>query len=180
MSQPWKQLPPWVEVELPKTSCRTLYSVINELDVEKALRYRPKAGATYCNIFVWDVTKALGVEIPHWYDPKTGQACEPGPRTKEMTANLMARWLHTFGPTFGWAELDKNEALDAAAADRLVLAVWDSGSKGPGHVAVVLPEGTIAQAGAQNFVGKTLSAGFGDRPVKFYATECKVSDAVQS
>ena len=57
--------------------CRSpalLDRLIEQFDVENSARYTPHkhGGDTYCNIFVWDVTSALGAEIPHYVDAQTG------------------------------------------------------------------------------------------------------------
>jgi hypothetical protein len=59
-------------------------------------------------------------------------------------------------------------ATDAAARGHLVVVGWDSKGKGSGHVAILLPEGPIAQAGRKNFVGRTVAEGFGKYPVRFF------------
>lgn len=54
-----------------------LYSaIINQFGVETNPRYRPRNNNTYCNIFVWDVSSAMGAEIPHWINPNTGEAVD--------------------------------------------------------------------------------------------------------
>lgn len=162
MDANWGNIPPWLPVDLPDSRKQTLHDIITALDVEKALRYAPR-GDTYCNIFVWDVSRAAGCEIPHWYDLQTGQYREVG-HGIEMHANRMVDWLKG-----NWAEMVRDAAFDAAAAGYLVVCGWRNPG-GIGHVAVLLPEGTIAQAGASNFVGKPINHGFGKYPVRFFAS----------
>ena len=177
--QPWKTTPPWLPIELPEANRRDLHSVVAALDVENALRYKPKASATYCNIFVSDVTGAAGYAIPHWADTHTGEAVEPGSRnSREQRANDMVRWLHN--PRHGWTQISRPDAHLIAATGGLVVLGWDSQSARPGHIAIMLPEGTIAQAGAQNFVGGTIAKGFGELPVKFFCSPKKPWPAPQA
>lgn len=166
-----KITPPWKDITVPTRllppSPEKLRAVINDLDVENAPRYQPSSYGTYCNIFATDVLAAMGFPPSHWVNPDDGSPSEMG-KGQELTANLMARWFTKFGAAQGWVDADRQTATDAAARGHLVVVIWDSQGKGPGHVAIMLPEGTIAQAGAENFVGKTIREGFGNRPVKFW------------
>lgn len=166
----FKETPPWQSIkppssQLPNTEGK-LRKVVDELDVENAARYKPQPSATYCNIFVSDVLTAMGLEPGHWIDDD-GHPAEDG-HGWEMTANRMVRWFRTTGKDYGWVETDRRIALDSAARGHVVVVGWDSQGKGPGHIAIVLPEGTIAQAGRKNFVGGTIREGFGDRNVRFF------------
>lgn len=166
-----KNTPPWQDVTVPTAklppSPEKLRAVINDLDVEHAARYRKSAYATYCNIFATDVFQAMGFPPSHWVDHGDGSPAKQG-HGEELTANLMARWFHKFGAAQGWVNADRKTATDAASRGHLVTVIWDSQGDGPGHVAIMLPEGTIAQAGSTNFVGKTIREGFGQRPVEFW------------
>ena len=105
--------------------------------------------STWCNIFVWDVTCAMGAEVPHYVD-EAGRTERVGEGV-EVTANATARWLETYGAAQGWREEGEREAARAAEAGMPALAVWHNTS-GHGHVAVVVPGRNgklhIAQAGA--------------------------------
>lgn len=166
-----KNTPPWQTITVPTAklppSLEKLRAVINDLDVEHAARYKKSAYATYCNIFVTDVFDALGFPPSHWVDPMNGSPAAQG-KGVELNANGLMHWMRTYGPAQGWIHADRTTALDAAARGHLVMAGWDSQSGRPGHVAIVLPEGTIAQAGGTNFVGKTIREGFGNLPVEFF------------
>ena len=132
-----------------------LYSaVVSQFRVEMAGRYQPRDGKTYCNIFVWDVTSAMGAEIPYRTDSVTG---EPWPDDRSnaisMSAARMDAWLETFGSSYGWREVDARTAQMYANQGRP--AVTTAGSIG--HVQMVVPSRdgrfdeergvTIAQAG---------------------------------
>src|SRR5437016_3818100 len=46
-----------------------IYSqLINQFAVGFNPRYLPVHGNTYCNIFAWAVSRAMGAELPHWVD----------------------------------------------------------------------------------------------------------------
>ena len=131
-------------------------AVIAQFSVETAERYRPfRDGNTYCNIFMWDVTSAMGAEIPHYTDPATGDA-RYYPDTqgaRGMTAVLIDGWLKTHGSRYGWRQVDAQTAQMYANAGRP--AVTTGGSLD--HVQVICPSRdggydpirgvTIAQAG---------------------------------
>lgn len=167
----YKNEPPWRPIVLPQsklpTSADKLRIIIDALDVEHAARYRPSSYGTYCNIFAQDVISNMGYHPGHWVRPEDGGPAEVG-KGQELSANLMARWFEEFGAAQNWVLADRKTAMDAAARGHLVVVIWDSQGEGPGHVAILLREGTIAQAGRTNFVGRTIREGFGDRPVKFW------------
>jgi len=168
--QDYKTTPPWLPIETPSAklspSGSKLRAVIAELDVENAPRYRRAGSATWCNIFVTDVLTQMGLQPGHWMR-KDGAPAQVG-KGQEMNANAIVRWLEKHGPRFGWQEADRESAQAAAERGHVVVVGWDSGTSYPGHVAILLAEGTIAQAGSRNFVGETIRAGFGDKPVRFF------------
>lgn len=166
----WMTTPAWVPVDIPSAklphSHDKLRKVVDELNVEKSNRYKRRDGQTFCNIFVWDVTRAMGCEIPHWVNDD-GSPASVG-KGRELNANGIVRWMDTQGPANGWVDADRKTSMDAAARGHVVVLGWDSKSAKPGHVAVMLAEGTIAQAGARNFVGETISQGFGKLKPRFW------------
>jgi hypothetical protein len=142
-----------------------LTRIIQQFKVAVNLRHLPKEGNTYCNIFVWDVTKALGAEIPHWVRDN-GEPCPVG-RGRELDANAVVLWLREHGPDYGWHPANTEGALTAANQGKPTVAVWLN-EGGIGHVAMVRPgqpdpeKGVpIAQAGAVNFDDGYLVDGFG-------------------
>ena len=133
-------------------------AVINQFRVETAERYRPfRNGATYCNIFVWDVTSAMGAEIPHYTDTATGKPLiyPDVSGAKSMTALAIDKWLKTHGSDYGWHEVDAETAQRYANEGKP--AVTASGNID--HVQIVCPSKdgsydpirgvTIAQAGSK-------------------------------
>lgn len=166
----FKDTPPWQSIQPPTASlphhAGKLRKVIDELDVENAARYKPSGSSTYCNIFVSDVLTAMGLQPGHWVTDD-GDPAEDG-HGWELNANRMVRWFRVHGAENGWEETDRPEACDAAARGHVVVVAWDSQSPGPGHIAIMLPEGSIAQAGRKNFVGGTIREGFGTKTPRFF------------
>lgn len=162
----------WLPVFAPLTSDATnrsadLYRrVCAQFNVASSPRYLAIPGSTWCNIYVWDATSAMGAEIPHWYDPASGTKTSVG-RGSEMRANDMYRWLER--QLDGWREGTYAEASAHAARGRPAVAAYFNLTAGrSGHVAMVLPNGNIAQAGASNFYDEPVSRGFGKLPVKYF------------
>ena len=152
----WRPTSPAITSNAENRSPGLYRTVIDQFKVETAERYRPfRDGNTYCNIFMWDVTRAMGAEIPHYTDPDTGE-----PRfypdimnTKSMGAIATCEWLGTHGEAYGWHEVDARTAQMHANEGKP--AVTSAGSLG--HVQIICPSKdgdfdtirgvTIAQAG---------------------------------
>lgn len=137
-----------------------LDKVIDQFEVETSDRYRVRDTSgdgipdTFCNIFAWDVTRALCAEIPHWW------------RGRELSANGVHDWLVQHGRTYGWEEGRAVDAVRAANLGAPAVAVWRNPS-GSGHIAVVRPSLTpsepmmLAQAGRQNLRRASIAQCFG-------------------
>lgn len=123
----------WDPVPLAVTSCPSCRSpdaldeVIDQFSVETNPRYAPEdvtgdgRDETWCNLFAWDVTRALCAELPHWW------------RGRELTANGLYDWLLQYGRHFGWGEGRAVEALAAANAGRPAVAAAAGGERQQGH-----------------------------------------------
>lgn len=161
-SQSYKPSSPAITNYSNKRSANNYYRVINQFDVENNERYEVNKngqGDTYCNIYVWDVTKAMGAEIPHYYNSKTGEALSyPNVQGAEcMTANKMQDWLTTTGKQYGWKEVSAEQAQAYANQGHPAVTTFKN-SSGHGHVQVVCPSQnggydsekgvTISQAGS--------------------------------
>jgi hypothetical protein len=143
--------------------------VINQFGVANNARYLKQGSGetlkTYCNIFAWDVTRAMGAEIPHWVDGK-GNAVAPG-QGSEMNVNSTVNWLSKHGTENGWRKVGADEAQQMANAGHPAIAIWQNPSGASGHIAVVRPgevtaKGpTIAQAGWANYNKTDTQTGFG-------------------
>jgi peptidoglycan hydrolase-like protein with peptidoglycan-binding domain len=142
-------------------------AALNQFAVEKNPRYEKKPGATYCNIFVWDATRAMGAEIPHWVskDGAPTRGYEKG--GKELNADGMREWLADHGKENGWKTVTAAEAQNMANQGHPVVAEI------PGHVGMVRPGEldskwgpALAQAGKHNFNNTHMAYGFGNDKVK--------------
>lgn len=119
-------------------------AVIEQLNVKESGRYEVnKYGNddTYCNIYLWDVTSAMGAEIPHYTDPDTGDIVTY-PNTEgaiQMNANRTYDWLEDNGARYGWYEVTEEQAQALANAGHPAVTAWKNTSGGHGHVQVVSP-----------------------------------------
>ena len=137
-------------------------SVIDQFHVESNERYRVgkmNGNDTYCNIFAWDVTRAMGAEIPHYVYESTGEpASAGGAGIREQTANDVNDWLNTYGAVYGWKKVTAEEAQRYANMGMPAVTSWKNPG-GHGHLQVVSPSAdggynagkgvAIAQAGRQ-------------------------------
>lgn len=166
----WIRHEQWLPLDAPVRSRPgsrdrdTYFRVAQQFRVTEMPRYKANATQTWCNIYAWDVTRAMGAEIPHWYDPATGNSMPVG-KGAEMRANDMVTYLEQ--GRGGWQQVPSEVARSRAAGGYPTVIVWSNPS-GPGHIAMLLPDGTIAQAGASNLWRSSITAGFGYRPLKFF------------
>ncbi len=177
-------VPPWLPVDARITSAPGdrhpgLYDlVIRQFRVFSNPRYavRDTSGDgipdTHCDAFVWDVTRAMGCEIPGGAVDAAGNPAPVGsPGSLELGANGMIRWLRQHGPRYGWREVMQSEAARHARAGRPAVVTWYA--EAPpyiGHMAMIRPAArhtergvAIAQAGAVNCDDCFLADGFGGR-----------------
>jgi len=121
------------------------------VDDEKNLRYQPRDGLTFCNIYAHDYCRLAGVYLPRvwWSAPAllrltAGEDVEPliGNTIFEMRANDLFRWLRDFGATFGWRQtgtLTKLQTeVDLGAIGLIVARRKEDGRSG--HIVMVVPE----------------------------------------
>jgi hypothetical protein len=146
-----------------------LERVVEQFRVEEHPRYRPREvpddvsgvrrQVTFCNVFVWDVTRALACEVPHWWPT--------GGTLRELSANRVVDWLGQHGLRHGWEKSDSGRAALAAAKGEPALVGWRNPAGGHGHIAVVMPprpgeaEVMVAQAGAKCSERLPMSLAFG-------------------
>lgn len=149
--------------------------VINQFAVGHNPRYLPGGGFTYCNIFVWDVTRALGCPIPHWITSAGVISAPFAPHAYEININGGVDWMVKYGaPLHGWRKIDAATAQQYANQGQVAVALWKNPTGGHGHTAMVRP-GTLtargpatAQAGSTNFNEGHLADGFGNLRPLFY------------
>jgi hypothetical protein len=157
-----------------------LAAIVDWLDAENPahLRYRPRDGLTFCNIYAHDFCHCAGAYLPRvWWTARAlvalaqGQAVLPqlGSTISEVVANDLFAWLRDFGSGFGWRQtgsLTKLQTEVNQGAVGLVVARRREGGR-PGHIAMAVPElgdwrakrdaaGEVvaplqSQAGASNF-----------------------------
>ena len=143
---PWQALPAHITSTQGARSAAAYADVLGQFCVGSCRRYAPTKMATYCNIFVWDVTRAMGCEIPHWIDADK-RGCEPGDAgARETTANYLAGWLEDVGRAQGWEQHTRRMCASLAALGFPTVASLQSHGR-HGHIAMVSPDGTLAQAG---------------------------------
>jgi hypothetical protein len=137
-------------------------NVIDQFNVERNPRYTVNKNGnndTYCNIYLWDVTRAMNAEIPHYVDPQTLDA-RSYPDTsgaRELNANGIYDWLGQKGQEYGWVQVSPEQAQIYANRGMPVVTAWKNPDGGHGHVQVVCPSEdgvydasrgvTVAQAG---------------------------------
>jgi predicted chitinase/LysM repeat protein len=148
--------------------------VIDQFAVGNNPRYTPREGNTFCNIFAWDVTKAMGAEVPHWVDG-AGNPTGVG-QGRELDANATNQWLNNEGSRSGWRQVSAQEAQALANQGHPAVASWNNPG-GIGHIAVVRPgevtsQGpAIAQAGAHNFNDGHVRDSFGNANVQYFVND---------
>ena len=151
----------------------TYAQVLNQFAVGNNPRYAPRDGNTYCNIYAWDATKAMGAEIPHWVDRNGSPAAVGASGAHELDANGLNSWLNNHGASNGWRQVSAQEAQAAANQGQPSVASWRNPG-GIGHVAMVRPGEitgggpAIAQAGGSNFNSGHVSDGFGSRQPEYW------------
>lgn len=171
----WLPAEQWWHVTAPFTtgshlrSAALLERVIDQFPLAHPRYQRNSAGFTQCNIFLNDITRALGCEVAQ---------VEQGSRgPHELDANAQIQWLMSRGLLFhGWREVAQPIARQRADDGYPVAATWLN-LGGIGHVAVGTPAplGTpadgilwVAQAGASNFRRGHVTQGFGPRPLRIF------------
>jgi hypothetical protein len=176
----WLEREAYLPVVAPLTNapgCRdaeVLADVLEQFDVTHAHRYErghQGHGETYCNILVWDATSALECEIPHWFNPASGEKA-PVAGGSEMDKwgreHDMGGWLVKFGAAHGWRKVEPAEAAARSDAGYPVVVDYSPGPGREGHVAMLMADGLICQAGAHNLFKGTFGQGFGSLPTTFW------------
>ncbi len=137
----WVASNPSITSNIGQRSADIYRAVINQFNVETNQRYavnKQGQGDTYCNIFLWDVTRAMGAEIPHFTDAAGRPVSSGAGGAKELDANQINTWLNTNGQTYGWTRVSAEEAQYYANMGMPAVTSWKNPS-GHGHVQVVSP-----------------------------------------
>lgn len=113
-------------------------TIINQFDVENNGRYKPRSGNTYCNIYVWDVSRAMGAPVPHHTDSNGNIVSSTTPGARAMTANSMRNWMAgSAGQKNGWKKVSAEQAQNYANQGRPSVVVNHNSSGG--HISMVAP-----------------------------------------
>ncbi len=137
------------------------------VDEEKNLRYQPRDGLTFCNIYAHDYCHLAGAYLPRvWWSSAAllrlaaGETVQPliGNTIFEVRANDLFRWLRDFGATFGWRQtgtLSKLQTeVDLGAIGLIVARRKEDGRSG--HIVMVVPE-TDTPLARRNTVGEVIA-----------------------
>jgi len=92
-----------------RRSLRSTLNVMAQFAPGHNPRYLPDAKGSRAHVFVWDVSRAMGCEVPHFAH---GQ---------ELSLGQTVDWLRAEGPSRGWRKLAVTAALQEV--DRGALAV---------------------------------------------------------
>jgi hypothetical protein len=145
-----------------RRSAELYLNVLHQFAVGQNPRYEPDGpGKSRTHIFVWDVTRAMGVELPHFLG------------ARQLSASQMMDWLRHEGPMKGWRRGDGQAALLAARQGLPVVAIPKDGKVRlmgmvrPGQGA---PDGKplLCAAGLVRGNGLTLLQAFGVFAVDFF------------
>ncbi len=188
-----------VALEAPITNIKeertaiNYYNVLAEFRVETALRYQPKSGKTFCNIYAWDVANAMDIILPH-YLTKELMLADKDAYYYSASANVYACFLEVRGLEYGWKIVEAKEAQERANDGFMTIGVWKNSNAATdengvsahypsGHIVVVRPQPTgsvyqnskgpyIAQAGSFNTMNANISDVFNilQRPNVVYYT----------
>lgn len=108
----WKAVQAPVQSVAGKRSRAVYENVLKQFGVTTNPRYAEDApGKGRGHIFVWDVSRAMNCEIPHFVGPK------------ELTLVQTCDWLRHEGPMRGWKRLTDMEAIEGANAGYMVVAM---------------------------------------------------------
>ncbi len=101
------------------------YSTVDTLNPEQSGRYRPARGQTFCNLYSFDVMRAMGVV----------EEALPG-----GDANQAAGWLSGAGARRYWRRLSGVEQAQQRANEGHLVIIAAQSTRFAGHVSVVMPE----------------------------------------
>ncbi len=108
----WKAVQPPLVNRLGKRSRELYEQAIKQFAVTTNPRYDDDApGKPRAHIFVWDLSRAMSCEIPHFVG------------ARELTLAQTCDWLRHEGPMRGWKRLNDFEAVDVANTGLLVVAL---------------------------------------------------------
>lgn len=147
-------------INVGQRSAQNYNMIIDQFKVQTNRRYKPVGGSTWCNIFAWDVMKAMHVPFSHWVAPNgrplTHNEAKKTKGAYECNVRSHQSWLKNYGSRYGWRKVTALEAQKMANKGKPTLVLNTSGT----HIAVVRPETSkykystnnpvISQAGKYN------------------------------
>lgn len=108
----WKAVQAPVQSREGKRTRELLDQVIRQFAVATNPRYAEDApGKPRAHIFTWDVSRAMGCEIPHFVV------------AKELTLAQTCDWLRHEGPMRGWYRVNEYDVLGVVDKGQLVIAM---------------------------------------------------------
>jgi hypothetical protein len=107
----WKGINAPLQSREGRRSAKLYQLVIDQFAVGNNPRYEPDGDKLRTHIFIWDVTKAMNIEVPHFVG------------ARELSAGQTCHWVRTEGPSRGWFKADPFRALEAANEGMPVLAM---------------------------------------------------------
>ena len=161
----------WIALQAPLQSkegrrSKEIYEMlIKQFGVTVNPRYNEEApGKGRGHIFVWDVSRAMNCEIPHFVG------------AKELTLAQTCDWLRHEGPMRGWKRVGGDEVFEAANKGRLVIALpRETRTK---HLAVITPQ-EVSSDGSPRLTGISLKRGDNFHPRDMFgakAVDCFYHD----
>jgi hypothetical protein len=107
----WRALNPPVRSREGARSAELYRLVLDQFAPGANPRYEEDGpGLSRAHIFIWDVTKAMGAEVPHFLG------------ARELTLAQTCDWLRQEGFSQGWRRVDALQAIAAANAGQPVIA----------------------------------------------------------
>ncbi len=133
------------------TKVSSIKDIMDWLDVENSLRYKPGSGYTYCNIYAHDFCYLNGVYIPRvwWTQQAIIQLSNGnevpvlyGQTVNEKNANSLLDWLKEWGQSFGWERVNTMSAIQQRANEGniCILVAKRRDTNRSGHIVAVVPE----------------------------------------
>ncbi len=108
----WKGLTPPVQSAVGHRNGPLLQQVIAQFAVGTNPRYEPDApGKPRGHIFLWDVSRAMGCEVPHFVG------------ARELSLAQTCDWLRHEGPMRGWRKVADADLFTVASQGYLVVAM---------------------------------------------------------
>jgi hypothetical protein len=125
----WKAIRPPVESREGRRSAELYQLVLNQFAVGNNPRYGAEGpDKLRSHIFVWDVTRAMGCEIPHMLG------------ARELTLSQTMDWLRYESSDRGWVKLSPDRAIAVAQEGRVVVAIPRDRKASAQLMALVRPE----------------------------------------